>query len=175
MGHCMLSLVVSRTKGHESIEVQYRSTELGLKFSGDLVFLPVLLKELRVDPKICRFRFANCFISGVYFPYIARWWESGAVDFLSEVLDRDPTFFRTSTRFFLRSAYQEDQHFPYSPENVAHKYNWNFNKAEMPSIRKFLERQHKKYGEPLPKLHHKKGEYVPRGKRNKGEDDADED
>lgn len=175
MGHCMLSLVVSRTKGHESVEVQYRSTELGLKFSGDLVFLPVLLKELAVEPQIHRFRFANCFISGVYFPYIARWWDAGAVSFLNEVFERDPTFFRTSTRFMLRSAYQKDQHFPYSPENVSHKYNWAHNKTEMKDIRDFLEKKHKKYGQPLPKLHHTKGDYVPRGKRVKGDDDEQDD
>lgn len=171
MGHCMLSLVVSRSRGWEAVEVQYRSTELGLKFSGDLVFLPTVLAELGCDPNIYRFRFANCFISGVYFPYLARWWSDGPVDFLREVYTKDHDFFKQSTRFFLRSAYTEAQVFPYSPENVAHKFGWKHLKSKMPKIVDFLESKHKKYGKELPKLHYKPGEYVPRGQRNEEEDE----
>ncbi len=172
MGHCMLSLVISRSKGFEAVEVQYRSTELGLKFCGDLVFLPHLLKRLGCDPNVYRFRFANCFLSGVYFPYIASHWDGGGVSFLRDVRDRDLAFFKQSTRFFLRSAYQRNQVFPYSPENVAHKFGWShLSTKHMGEIRRFLEGEHKKYGKPLPKIHYKPGEYIPRGQRNKEEDD----
>lgn len=172
MGHCMLSLVVSRSKGFESVEIQYRSTELGLKFSGDLAFLPTLLERLGCHPDVFRFRFANCFLSGVYFPYIGAYWDGGPESFLREVRDRDLPFFKQSTRFFLRSAYTRNQVFPYSPENVAHKFGWShLSTKQMNRVRDFLEHEHKKYGKPLPTTHYKPGEYVPRGQRNKEEDD----
>lgn len=172
MGHCMLSLVVSRSKGFESVEVQYRSTELGLKFCGDLVFLPTILDRLGCSPDVFRFRFANCFLSGVYFPYIAAHWNDGPESFLEEVRDRDLAFFKQSTRFFLRSSYQQDQVFPYSPENVAHKFGWkHLGSVKMNLVRRFLEKEHKKYGKPLPKTHYKPGEYIPRGQRNEEDDE----
>lgn len=170
-GWCLLSVVVSRSKETETVEVQYRSTELILKFGGDVAFLPWVFEQLEVDPKWIRFRFANCYISGVYFPYACSWYED-PTDFLEYVAKHDPRLFEQGTRFFLRSAYKEDQVFPYSPENVAHRWGWNnLGKAKMRQIRDFLEPEHKKIGKPLPKVHYKPGEYVPRGKRKQTEDE----
>lgn len=170
MGWCMLSLVASRTKTTETVEVHYRSTELILKFGGDLCFLPSIFDRLGLDPDSVRFRFANCFLSGVYFPYACRFWKP--VDFLRTVYDTDKKLFAQGTRFFLRSSYKEDQVFPYSPENVAHRFAWKHLKKEMPKIRDYLESKHKKYGKPLPKTHYAEGEYVPRGKRKHVEEDS---
>lgn len=167
MGWCMLSLVITRVARpqKELVEFHYRSTELILKFGADLVFARnYLLPQLGLHPSIIRYRFANAFISGVYFPYICTWWDP--IDFLTEVKERDPRFFGPATRFFLRSAYKKDQVFPFSPENVAHRYAWqHLGKQKMHMIRDFLEAEHQKFGKPLPKLHYAAGEYIPRGKR----------
>lgn len=171
MGHCMLSLVVSRTRDIQTVEVQYRSTELGLKFSGDLAWLPTLTKALGVEPDIYRFRFANCFLSGVYLPYIGAYWEDGAVDLLERAQVLDPRFFESATRFFWRSSMQEKQFFPYSPEAVAHKFNWAHNRAAMPDIKRFLASAHAKFGKGKPEIHPMDGSYVPRGKRKEEDDD----
>lgn len=167
-GWCMNSLVLSRARdGRESIELQYRSTELILKFGGDLVFIPWILKELGLDPsakRITRFRFANAYLSAVFFPTAGALW-GDAVEFLETVWKYDQELFRHGTRFFLRSAYREDQVFPYSPENQQHKFSWKTHRADMPRIRKYLEQKHKTFGKILPTTHYAKGEYVPRGKR----------
>jgi hypothetical protein len=55
---------------------------------------------------------------------------------------------------------------------VAHKFGWaRLGSKGMNIARRFLEKEHKKYGKPLPTTHYKPGEYVPRGQRNKEEDD----
>jgi hypothetical protein len=169
-GWCLLSIIVSRSKDTETVEVQYRSTELILKFGGDLAFLPWVFDQLNLDPDLIRFRFANCFISGVYFPYVAKF--IPPVNFLEKVWRDDRKLFAQGTRFFLRSAYKQDQVFPYSPENVAHRFAWKtIGKKGMREVRDYLEEKHKTFGKPLPKLHYAKGEYVPRGQRNNTEQD----
>lgn len=163
-GWCMNSYVVMKTKDRTIVEVQYRSTELILKFTGDMLWLPFIADRLEIKPDVYRFRFASCYLSGVYFPYVcAGGWD--AIEFLETVRYSDPKLFAQGTRFFLRSSYKEDQVFPYSPENVAHRFAWKHLKKQMPRIRDFLEEEHKKYGKPLPHLHYKVGEYVPRKQR----------
>ncbi len=165
MGHCILSIVVTRTKAEERVEVQYRSTELTLKFGGDLVFLPWVFDQLGLDPDHVTFRFANCYLSGVYLPYLVTF--ADPIEILSDILKTDREFFKHATRFFLRSSMEEKQFFPYSPENVAHRFNWKHQtEGEMASIRSWLISKHKKFG-PLDwaKVHHQKGEYIPRGQR----------
>lgn len=163
-GWCMNSFVVLKQKNYTIVEVQYRSTELILKFMGDLQWLPRVANALGIKPDEWRFHFASCYLSGVYFPYICTQWEP--VDFLKTVYEMDPKLFAQGTRFFLRSAYKEDQVFPYSPENVAHRFAWKHLKPKMRRIRDYLEEMHKQFGKPLPKLHYKEGEYVPRAQRN---------
>lgn len=171
-GWCMLSLIVTRSKREERIEVQYRSTELTLKFGGDLAFLPWILEHIGADPgSPVTFRFANCFLSGVYLPYLVTLVDD-PVSMLERVDDLDEKFFQNGTRFFLRSAYKKDQVFPYSPENVAHRFGWrNIGATDMRRIRDFLESRHKTFGKPLPKTHYKEGEYIPRGQRKKEEEE----
>lgn len=164
-GWCMNSIVIMRSKKQTIAEVQYRSTELILKFTGDMHFLPSVFEYLAVAPDVLRFRFASCYLSGVYFPYVASVWEPNPVNFLMTVEKEDPWLFESGTRFFLRSAYMENQVFPYSPENVAHRFNWENNWRDMPDIVKYLEKMHKTYGKDLPKTHYKPGEYIPRGQR----------
>lgn len=161
MGHCMQSLVIAWTKDREMVEVQYRSTEVIQKFGADLVFLRYLLEELDLAPDEYRFRFANAYLSGVFFPTLCAHWD--AVEFLEYLWEHDQKLFAGGTRFFLRSAYREDQHFPFSPENVQHKFAWA--NLDMKRIKRFLEKKHKTFGKPLPKIHYNKGEYVPRSKR----------
>lgn len=171
MGHCILSVVVTRAKGKpDVVEVQYRSTELTLKFGGDLCFLPWVFEQLGVNPEKVTFRFANCYLSGVYLPYLVTFGDP--IELLEDILESDLEFFKHATRFFLRSSMKENQFFPYSPENVAHRFAWShIDDATMESVRTYLTKQHKKFG-PLDwaKVHHKKGEYVPRGKRSSEED-----
>jgi hypothetical protein len=161
MGHCMQTLVVSWKKDYETVEVQYRSTEVIQKFGADLVFLRYILEELDLSPNLFRFRFANAYLSGVFFPTLCAHWD--AIEFLEYLWQHDQKLFAGGTRFFLRSAYKRDQHFPFSPENVQHKFAWKT--LDMRRIQEYLEKKHKKYGKPLPKIHYNKGEYIPRGKR----------
>lgn len=171
MGWCILSVVVTRSKGEERIEVQYRSTELTLKFGGDLVFLPWVFRKLGLDAESpVTFRFANCYISGVYLPYLVTFVKD-PVSILREIEKLDPIFFASATRFFLRSSMKRDQFFPYSPENVSHKFGWsNLDSPTMKRIREYLTDRHKTFGSlDWAKVHHVKGEYVPRARRD--EDD----
>ncbi len=161
MGHCMQTLVISWKKDYETVEVQYRSTEVIQKFGADLVFLRYILEELDLAPNLFRFRFANAYLSGVFFPTLCAHWDP--IDFLEYLWEHDKKLFAGGTRFFLRSSYKRDQHFPFSPENVQHKFAWE--NLDMKRIRQYLEAKHKKFGKPLPKQHHNKGEYTPRSKR----------
>lgn len=171
MGWCILSIVVTRSKDTEKVEVQYRSTELTLKFGGDLVFLPWVFGQLGVSLNSpVTFRFANCYISGVYLPYLVKFVRD-PVSMLNDIRNLDPLFFASATRFFLRSSMKRDQFFPYSPENVAHKFGWdNLDSSAMKRIREYLTERHKEFGSlDWAKVHHVKSEYVPRAQRN--EDD----
>lgn len=161
MGHCMQTLVVSWATNHESVEVQYRATELIKKFGADLVFLRYILDELDLDPSVFRFRFANAYLSGVFFPTLCTFWD--AIDFFDYLWEHDQKLFAGGTRFVLRSAREENQHFPYSPENTQHKFAWQ--NLDMQRIREYLEKKHKKYDKPLPAIHYNKHAYIPRSKR----------
>lgn len=167
MGHCLLSVVVTRTKREERVEVQYRSTELTLKFGGDLVFLPWVFDQLGVQlSSPVTFRFANCFLSGVYFGYLLSFHPKPA-DFLRWMFECDSKFMSNASRYFLRSLMKENQFFPYSPENVAHRFTWGGPlRPKIGVLRELLTNLHG--GEDAidwARVHHKKGVYVPRGKR----------
>jgi len=161
MGHCMQTLVIAWKKDMETVEVQYRSTEVVKKFGADLVFLRYLLDELDLSPNLFRFRFANAYLSGVYFPTLCSYWNP--VDFFDYLWEHDQKLFAGGTRFLLRSARRKDQHFPFSPENNQHQYGWAH--LDMKGIQEYLEKKHEKYGKPLPKIHYNKDDYVPRSKR----------
>lgn len=164
MGWCMLSMVITRMTrpALETVEIQYRSTEVIRKFGGDLAFLPWLLKEFDLNPDILRFRFANLYLSGVFFPTVCLFWEP--VEFLEYLYKHDRRMFDGSTRFFLRSARTPDQHFPYSPENQQHKLAWKF--LDMEKIHDYLHEKHREMGKPLPQIH-TKDNYIPRSQRSK--------
>lgn len=172
-GWCMLSLVISRNKDWHSVEVQYRTTEAILKFAADVWLLRKLLQErFEIEPDVCRFRFANCALSGAYFPYLVD--KIDLVKFLQLTSKQDPEFFIRTTRFLLKSSYREDQFHPFSPERVSHRYLYEHATAkQIREIRDFLEPLHKATGRPLPKDFHDKS-YVPKGQRNRQEED-DED
>lgn len=161
-GHCMQTMVITKMKEQTVVEMQYRSTELILKFGGDLVFLPHVFEELNIEPTKIRFHFANAYLSGVFFPTLSCWWDP--IKFLDYLWENDQRLFAAGTRFFLRSAYKKDQHFPYSPEQQQHRFAWE--RLDMPRIKEYLEKKHLTYNKPLPKIHHKKVDYVPRGKRS---------
>lgn len=168
-GWCMLSLVISRYKEWSSVEVQYRTTELVLKFAADVWYLRRLLDEIGIDPNVFRFRFANCALSGAYFPYLVD--KIDLVKFLEEIRRSDEKFFLRTTRFLLKSSYKQDQFHPFSPERVSHKYLWQrATRPQIAAIRQYLEPLHKATGKPLPKDFHDSS-YVPKGQRNQEEDD----
>ena len=155
MGWCMLNTIVtSGPKLQTVVEVQYRSTELILKFGADLVFLRDLLnKRLGVHPDLVRFRFANAYLSGVFMPTYCRF--NDPVAFLELLWQKDRKLFSGGTRFFLRSTYKEDQVFAYSPEQQQHKFLWKrFTKLEIKRIRDYLHDKHEKIGKPLPAISH---------------------
>lgn len=152
MGWCMLNLVVTRGPRVETVEIQYRSTEVILKFGGDLCFLPSLFEQLDLNPDLVRFHFANAFCSGVYFPTFCS--RCDPVEFLKYLRRFDEKFFSTATRFFWRSSMGHDQKFPYSPENQQHKFGWKtLGEKEMERVNRFLSQAHRKYGKPLPSPH----------------------
>lgn len=163
-GWCMLDLVVSRTKGIETVDINYRSTEVTLKFGGDLCFLPWVFEQLGLAPTLIRFHFVNLYLSGVFLPTLSKFWDP--LQLLEFIREHDSRLFSAGTRYMLRSCYTRDQVFPYSPEQQQHKFLWSrFKPQEIRRIRDYLEEAHKGFGKPLPKTHHRAGEYVPRGKR----------
>lgn len=167
-GWCLLSLVVSRMKrpAMETVEVHYRSTEAILKFGADLVLLNWVFEQLGLEPSQVTFRFANIHLSGVYLPTLFQWWD--AEDFISFVHDNDRDFFKRGLRWLLRSSYVRNQWFPFSPENVQHKINWE--RGDPPKIVKILDPLFEKYGYDPPRLHHQKATYETRRKRSVEED-----
>lgn len=173
-GWCMLSLVISRYKDWASVEVQYRTTELILKFAADVWLLRKILTDLDIKPSVCRFRFANCALSGAYFPYLVD--KIDLVKFLHRVYEYDEEFFLRTTRFLLKSTYREDQFHPFSPERVSHKYLWSHDpdRSRIKAIRKFLEPIHRDTGRPLPKDFHDES-YIPKGQRADRDEDDDSD
>lgn len=172
-GWCMLSLVVSRFKDWSSVEVQYRTTELILKFAADVWYLRErLLPALGIEPSVFRFRFANCALSGAYFPYLVD--KTDLVRFLDRIHTRDPEFLLRTTRFLLKSSYREDQFHPFSPERVSHKYLWErASTQQIKAIRKYLEPLHRETGKPLPKDFHDSS-YIPKGQRARATEEDDE-
>lgn len=169
-GWCMLSLVISRNKDWHSVEVQYRTTEAILKFSADVWLLRKLLQErFEIEPDIYRFRFANCALSGAYFPYLVD--KIDLVKFLALTNKQDPEFFLRTTRFLLKSSYKQDQFHPFSPERVSHRYLYEHaTRDQIKDIRNFLEPLHKASGRPLPKDFHDSS-YVPKGQRARQEEE----
>lgn len=172
-GWCMLSLVISRTKEWTRVEVQYRTTEIILKFAADVWFLGELCKRLEIEPERYTFRFANCALSGAYFPYLID--KCDLPTFLEAVRLADEEFFFRTTRFLLKSSYKEDQYHPFSPERVSHKYLWGRGTSrQIADIRRYLEPLHRATGRPLPKDFHDKS-YIPKGQRRQSDvyDEAD--
>lgn len=163
-GWCLLSLVVSRMRrpALETVEIHYRSTEAILKFGADLVLLNWVFDRLGLDPDQVTFRFANIHLSGVYLPTLFQFWEPE--EFIQFVHKHDRDFFKRGLRWLLRSSYRRDQWFPFSPENVQHRINWE--RGDPPAIVKILDPLYRKYGYDLPKLHHTKETYKVRRKRS---------
>jgi hypothetical protein len=164
-GWCMLSLVISRTKEWTRVEVQYRTTELILKFAADVWFLGELCNSLKIQPERYTFRFANCALSGAYFPYLVD--KTDLVKFLARVHEADQEFFFRTTRFLLKSSYRKDQYHPFSPERLSHRFLWERSTArQIQAIRGYLEPLHRQTGRPLPKDFHDKS-YIPKGQRGR--------
>lgn len=173
-GWCMLSLVISRNKDWYSVEVQYRTTEAILKFAADVWLLRELLeKRFEIAPSVCRFRFANCALSGAYFPYLVDKLGDRFVGWLETMDKDDPEFLLRTTRFLLKSSYKENQFHPFSPERVSHRYLYEHaTSKQIRAIRDYLEPLHRASGKPLPKDFHD-ASYIPKGQRNKETDDED--
>lgn len=170
-GWCMLSLIVSRTKEWTSVEVQYRTTEVILKFAADVWFLKVLCDRLGIQPNRYTFRFANCALSGAYFPYLVD--KTDLVTFLKRLHRRDEDFFLRTTRFLLKASYRKNQFHPFSPERMSHRFLWERGTPQqIADIRRYLEPLHRATGRPLPKDFHTK-DYVPKGQRRRSEDESD--
>jgi len=173
-GWCMLSLVVSRNGPDQSIEVQYRTTEAILKFAADVIFLRTyLLPQLNLSPNTFRFRFANCALSGAYFPYLVD--KLDLIFFLKQIRMHDEAFFLRTTRFLLKASYRKDQYHPFSPERVSHKFLWQrATTAQIKAIRAYLEPLHAATGRPLPKDFHDES-YIPKGQRARQIEEQDDD
>jgi hypothetical protein len=170
-GWCMLSLVISRTKEWTRVEVQYRTTELILKFAADIWFLVVVCDQLQIKPQLYTFRFANCALSGAYFPYLVD--KTDLVKFLDQIHDADQDFFFRTTRFLLKASYRKNQYMPFSPERLSHRFLWERGTArQINAIRDYLEPLHRTTGRPLPKDFHDSS-YIPKGRRVKNENLSD--
>lgn len=151
MGWCMLSLVITRIPRQlESVEIQYRSTELVRKFGADLCFLPWVFSQLDLRPDLITFRFANAYLSGVYFPLLGTFWDP--IDFYDYLWKHDQKLFACGTRFILRSAAMKGQSFPYAAEQRQHDFAWSH--LDMPRIREYLHEKYRIIGKKLPTRHH---------------------
>jgi len=146
----------------ETVEIHYRSTEAIFKFHADLVLMRWVFQELGLNPAKITFRFANIHVSGIYLPVLFQYWDPE--DFIEFVHRHDMDFFKRGLRWLLRSSYKRDQWFPYSPENVMHRLNWE--RGNPKQIVKILDPLYRKYGYDLPKLHHQKDSYKVRRKKS---------
>jgi hypothetical protein len=145
-GWCLLDIIVTRMKGFEEVDINYRSTELTLKFGADLVFIPWVLEQIGAKPQKIHFHITNAYFSGVFLPTLAQYWDyREMIDFLAKY---DPWLFERGTRFFLRSTMDKNQRFRYSPENQQHKMAWE--RLPMKKINAILLPMHKAIGKPLP-------------------------
>ena len=146
MGHCIQHITLSLTPNRTEATIVYRSTELIKKFSADLAFLPWILEEqlgLRVDR--ASFFFANCFVSGVFFPTLMRYVDP--IEFLEFLRTTEHPMFIVATRFLRRAVKTKDQHFPFSPERMQHEYMWRHYPKQIPAIRGYL-KEHLRGREP---------------------------
>lgn len=167
-GWCLLSLVVSRMRRPEmeTVEIHYRSTEAIFKFHADLVLMRWVFEELGLKPDKVTFRFANIHFSGVYLPVLLQYWDPE--DFVKFVYDTDRDFFKRGLRWLLRSSYTEDQWFPFSPEQVMHRLNWE--RGDPKQLVKLIDPLYRKLGYDLPKLHHQRDTYVTRRSKSMEEE-----
>ncbi len=150
MGWCMNSLIITRKKDFETVEIQYRATEVLRKFSGDLVFLPFVFEQLGLNPDLIRFRFANAYLSGVFFPTLMKFWDP--IAFMNYLLENDPALFKGGLRFLARSSVTEHQTFPYSPEQKEHEFAWK--NLPMDEVREYIFDKYREMGKPMPVAHH---------------------
>jgi hypothetical protein len=152
MGHCIQNITLSLTPKRCEATVVYRSTELIKKFSADLAFIPWVL-EYQLGVKVDRvsFFFANCFVSGVFFPTLMRYVDP--ITFLEFLRKHEPPMFIVATRFLRRSVLTEHQDFPFSPERMQHAYAWKYYPEKMPLIRRYL-KEHLRDRKP-PKINRK--------------------
>jgi hypothetical protein len=148
MGHCIQNITFSLTPKRCHALVMYRSTELIKKFSADLAFIPWVLDQLELEVDSVSFFFANCFVSGVFFPTVMHALEN-PIGFLEWIRVREPAMFVVATRFLNRSVQTKSQDFPFAPEQHQHDFAWQKFPDEMPAIRKYL-RQH--LGRKIPKI-----------------------
>jgi hypothetical protein len=146
MGHCINAIMLSITPKRVEATVTYRSTELIKKFSADLAFIPWVL-EYQLNLKVDRvsFFFANCFVSGVFFPTLLRYVDP--IAFLEFLRKHEPPMFIVATRFLRRSVRTREQDFPFSPERMQHEYAWKHYPQKMPEIRRYL-KEHLRGREP---------------------------
>ena len=68
MGFCMNAIVLTEFNHHQSVTVQYRTTELLSKFHADMHFLPWVFDQLEIVPQLITFQLANAFLSGCFLP-----------------------------------------------------------------------------------------------------------
>ncbi len=174
-GWCMLSAVLTLNDSGTTVEVQYRTTEVVLKFAADVIFLrDYILPKLGIDPhevKQFRFRFANCWIGGPYFSYLVD--KMDVIQLLGLVEKYDPEFFFRMTRPLLKSSYRKDQFHPFAPAQRSHTYLWQHASVlQIQEIRRWLEKRFDRAKIERPRDFHSRDTYVPRGKRH--EDDEDE-
>lgn len=140
MGHCIQNITLSLTPDRTEATVVYRSTELIKKFSADLAFVPWVLDELGVKVSRVSFFFANCFLSGVFFPTLMSYVDP--IEFLEFLRKREMPMFVVATRFLRRSVQTKDQEFPFSPEKHQHDIAWKNFPHRMPELRKYLKQHH---------------------------------
>jgi hypothetical protein len=136
MGHCINSIALSITPKKCEATIFYRSTELIKKFCADLAFFPWVFEQLGVEPSRVTFSFANCFVSGVFFPTLLAFVDP--IEFLEFLRNHDPELFVVATRFLRRAVQTEHQAFPFSPERMQHAYMWREYPVRIPSIKKYL-------------------------------------
>lgn len=149
-GWCLLDIIVTRMKGFEEVDINYRSTELTLKFGADLVFIPWVLEQIGAKPQKIHFHITNAYFSGVFLPTLAQFWSP--IEMLEFIRINDPKFFKAATRYFLRSTMLENQRFKYSPEDQQHKMLWSrFPEKEIRKINSYLMKHHLKSGNSIPK------------------------
>lgn len=140
MGFCMqtisMNLLRKPCPGNPKfvIEIYYRSTECVQKFLADLKYLnerilPLLLKEIPIEPEVIRFRFCTMYLSSMFLPILFQILDP--VKVVKAVQEGDPHWYQRTVSQSLGRWLEEEN--PYNWRTQAKQWE-NFKNNVFPNL-----------------------------------------